>query len=207
MKTSIKKGRHIQAIVLIALLVAVSSFTIILEVQKLVVESNHSTVQFSVPISNGITRITGKFTDYTIDIDYVDKDFTKSTISTTIKVESINTGIAGRDDHLRTKDFFDVETYPHITFTSDRIEKQGEGYVAYGDFTMHGITKKIEFPFTVTGVDGENTIGIQSRLTINRMEYGVGSDFQHSSMDNFLGEDIGVEIDFWTKKKKEKKKE
>jgi polyisoprenoid-binding protein YceI len=67
---------------------------------------------------------------------------------------------------------------------------------------MHGVKKTIEFPLKITGKDGENTIGFSSRLTLNRVDYGVGSDFKHTSMDNFLSKDIHVEIDFWTKKKK-----
>ncbi len=175
------------------------------EVKHLIVEPNHSTIQFSVPISNGITRVTGKFTDYTIDLNLVDNDLTKSSLSAVIKVESINTGIAGRDDHLRTADFFDVENYPEITFISNRIEKMEDDYIIYGDFAMHGVTKAINFPLKITGQEGENTYGFSSRLTINRIEYGVGANFKHTSMKNFLGEDIQVEIDFWTKKKKDKK--
>lgn len=177
------------------------------ETKQLTVEANHSTVQFIVPIANGITRVTGKFTDYTIDLNLVDNDLTKSTISTTIQVKSINTGIEGRDDHLRTADFFDAEKYPEITFNSERIEKVDDHYVVHGKFTMHGIAKDISFPLISTGSSGENTLGFSSRLTLNRMDYGVGADFKHSSMENFLAEEILVEIDFWTKKKKVKKDE
>lgn len=172
------------------------------DTRPLTVESNHSTIQFVVPISNGITRITGKFNDYTIDIDYNDSNFTKSKISTTIKAESIDTGIDARDDHLRTSDFFDVEQFPEITFISEVITKKGESFLVKGLFTMHGVTKTIEFPLIITGKDGENTIGFSTRLTLNRIDYGVGADFKHSSMENFLSEDIHIEIDFWTKKKK-----
>lgn len=172
------------------------------ETRPLAVESNHSTVQFIVPISNGITRVTGKFNEYTIDIDYNDEDFTQSTISATIKVESIDTGIDARDDHLRTADFFDVEQFPEITFISEEIIKKDDSFLIKGKFTMHGVSKTIEFPLIITGKEGENTIGFSSRLTLNRVDYGVGADFKHSSMENFLSEDIHVEIDFWTKKKK-----
>lgn len=172
------------------------------ETRPLTVESNHSTVQFIVPISNGITRVTGKFNEYTIDIDYNDEDFTQSTISATIKVESIDTGIDARDDHLRTADFFDVGQFPEITFISEEIIKKGNSFLVKGKFTMHGVSKTIEFPLIITGKEGENTIGFSSRLTLNRVDYGVGADFKHSSMENFLSEDIHVEIDFWTKKKK-----
>ncbi len=191
--------------VLVLIILATSGITTAQETRKLGVESNHSSILFSVPISNGITRITGTFTDYTIDIDLVDDNWAESSISATIQVASINTGIPGRDDHLRTADFFDVETYPEITFVSKRIEQLDEAsFIAYGDFTMHGVTNQIEFPFTITGAASENTYGVRSRLTLNRIDYGVGADFKHSSMPNFLGEEIGVEIDFWTKKKKQK---
>ena len=176
------------------------------ETKSLKVESNHSTVQFSVPISNGITRITGKFNDYAIDIEYVDNDFTKSSISMVIQVASIDTGIPGRDEHLITKDFFEVETYPEITFTSNSIRRLDDGsYMINGLFTMHGVTKTIDVPIKITGKDGEYTLGFSSRLTIKRSDYNVASDFAHTSMENFLGDDIGIEIDFWTKRNKSKK--
>jgi len=208
MKTSLRiKGIKELSLLLI---VSVSLFSFIqnpIELQKLTAETNHSSLLFSVPIANGITRITGKYNDYSIDLDYVDKDFTKSVLNATIKSASIDTGIDGRDEHLRSADFFDTETYPEITFQSSRIIKSDAGYTAVGDFTMHGITKELEIPFVITGVDGENTIGISARVSINRTEYGVGNDFKHTSIDNFISETIDVEIDFWTKRRKEPKKE
>ncbi len=178
-----------------------------IELQKLTAETNHSSLLFSVPIANGITRITGKYNTYTIDLDYVDKDFTKSLLSASIKAASIDTGIDGRDDHLRSSDFFDTETFPEITFQSSAIVKTEKGYKAIGDFTMHGVTREIEIPFIITGVDGENTIGISARMSIDRTDYGVGNDFKHSEIENFISNSIDVEIDFWTKRRKEPKKE
>lgn len=172
------------------------------EVRPLAVEPNHSTIQFAIPISNGITRVTGKFTDFSIDLDYVEEDLTKSKLSATIKAASINTGIPDRDDHLRTADFFDVEKHPEITFVSDSIVKVAKGYIAYGNFQMHGVTKAIELPLQLTGIDGKNTLGFSSRLSIKRSDYGLGVNFKHSSMENFLGDLIAVEIDFWTRKRK-----
>lgn len=208
MKTSLRiKGIKELSLLLI---VSVSLFSFIqnpIELQKLTAETNHSSLLFSVPIANGITRITGKYNDYSIDLDYVDKDFTKSVLNATIKSASIDTGIDGRDEHLRSADFFDTETYPEITFQSSRIIKSDAGYTAVGDFTMHGITKELEIPFVITGVDGENTIGISARVSIDRTEYGVGNDFKHTSIENFISETIDVEIDFWTKRRKEPKKE
>ncbi len=191
-----------KSILLVSVLCFMSFAPQIADLIKLAVESNHSTLQFSIPISNGITRVTGKFTDYSVDIDYLDNNLTKSNISVVIKAESINTGIPDRDNHLRTKDFFEVETYPEITFISDSITKNSDDFTVHGNFTMHGITKQLNFPIKMTGQDGKYTFGFTSRLTINRIDYGVGENFKHSAIENFLGENIDVEIDFWTKKRK-----
>jgi len=172
------------------------------ETRKLIAETNHSTVQFSVPISEGLTRITGKFNDFSIDVNLVDNDITKSRISAVIKVNSINTGMAGRDEDLKSKDFFDTQKFPEITFVSDRIEKKGNDFVAHGLFQMHGVEKMISLPFRITGQKGEDVIGFSSRYTLKRSEFGVGTEWKHTLDDKFIGDEIGVEIDFWTRRLK-----
>jgi polyisoprenoid-binding protein YceI len=172
---------------------------------KLVAETNHSTIQFSVPISNGLTRITGKFSEFTIDVELVDNDITKSRIIAAINVNSINTGIPSRDEDLKTADFFDATKFPKIKFTSDRIVKTAEGFLMTGQFEMHGVTKSMELPFTITGQSDNGVMGFTSRSSLKRSDFNVGTEFRHTSEDNFIGDEIGVEIDFWTKKPKEKR--
>lgn len=169
---------------------------------SLVAETNHSTVQFSVPISKGITRITGKFNTYTIALTIPDRDLTKGTIKAVIQVASINTGDPGRDEDLKTEDFFNAMKFPEIVFTSERIEKTPEGYLATGALELHGVTQKIQLPFTITEWRDEATIGFRSRTTLRRSDYGVGTTFKHTTDDQFIADEISVEIDFWTKKPK-----
>lgn len=170
------------------------------EPRKLVAETNHSTIQFSVPISMGITRITGKFNEFTIEVEMKGNDLTTAKITAIIKVISINTGIPARDEDLKTKDFFEAEKFPEITFVSDRIERQGDGFVAHGQCQMHGVTKAIALPFRITGKKTDDVIGFSCRYTVKRSDFGVGTTWKHTTDDNFIGDDIGVEIDFWTKK-------
>jgi len=118
-------------------------------VRQYPVDTNHSTVGFTVSIMGGLSKVNGKFTDFTVDITNDEKDITKSSVSVVIKAASINTGVTERDNHLRTADFFDVEKYPEITFHSTRIEKKGEQVSCIGTFTRHGVSKQIALPFTV----------------------------------------------------------
>ena len=159
----------------------------------------HSNIGFSVSLAGGLTRLTGKFNDWDITINYVDNDMAKSSVVATIKAASISTGEAGRDEHLATPDFFDAGKYPDITFTSDSIRANGNGYIAYGQFSCHGVSNKIQLLFTMVGKDEEGNPGFTARYTIRRSDYGLG---KNAETDNFISNNIAVEIDFLAKKPK-----
>lgn len=166
------------------------------------IDNGHSTVGFSVPILGGLSQVKGKFTDFTITLNNDEKDITKSSVSVVIKATSIDTGIEGRDRHLRNPDFFDVEKYPEITFKSERVEKKGKQFIAHGPLTMHGVTKQIALPFTVTGTfQNPNTkkisVGYSAKMVLNRRDFGIN----YSRQDNptFIGDNITVEIELVTR--------
>lgn len=105
-------------------------------------DPSHSTIGFSVHQYLGTT--VGRFSKFEGNID-VDRDHPeKSRVMARIDVRSINTGIAKRDDHLRSAEFFDVAKYPEITFKSHAVKRTGEnsGDIV-GDLAMHGVTKPI----------------------------------------------------------------
>lgn len=188
---------------ILLLFISITSATLYAQIIDLEVEPNHSTIGFRVSIS-GFTEITGKFTDYSLELAHHNEDFTQSKITADVKAASINTGIAERDQHLRTADFFDVEKFPNISFTTDSIQQVNfANFIAFGQFSMHGITRSIQLPITIIKKEG-NTIGIKIRTSINRLDYGVGESFAHDSMNDFLAKEIQIEIDFWTRKKKKK---
>lgn len=140
------------------------------------VDPGHSVIGFSIRHFE-ISFVRGRFKDFTSTIHYDASDVTKSTVEFTAKVESIDTGVAGRDNHLRQADFFDVAKFPEMTFKSTRVEKKGNGYVLHGDFTLKGVTKPISFPFTVTGAIKDNRgnvrFGVAAETKINRRDYGI----------------------------------
>ena len=187
---------------LIILVVAVGIAAQVSTGRQYPIDMNHSTVGFSVPIMGGLSKVSGKFTDFNINLTNDEKDITKSSVNVVIKTASVDTGIEGRDKHLRTADFFDVEKFPEITFQSSRIEKRGKQLIAHGTLTMHGVSKEIALPFTVTGVDEnadktKKNVGYSASITLNRRDYGI--NYTHKTVPNFIGDNITVEIDLITR--------
>ena len=137
----------------------------------------HSFIGFKIK-HMGLIDVPGYFRDFTGTVNYDAADPSKSTVQFTAKMTSVDTGVAGRDNHLRTKDFFEVETHPEMTFKSTSVTKKGKGWVLNGDLTMKGVTKPVSIPFDVTGFipAGERSgakIGITGEATINRRDFGV----------------------------------
>ncbi len=137
----------------------------------------HSFIGFRIR-HNGLIEVPGFFRDFTGAVTYDSKDVTKSSVEFTAKVTSVDTGVAGRDNHLRTKDFFEVETYPELKFRSTKVEKKGNGWMLTGDLTMKGVTKSVSFPFNLTGFlapteRAGSRMGITAETKINRRDYGI----------------------------------
>lgn len=136
----------------------------------------HSVIGFAVRHFE-ISLVRGRFKEFTGAINYDAADVTKSTVEFTAKVESVDTGVAGRDNHLRNADFFEVAKFPEMTFKSTKVEKKGNGYVLHGDFTLKGVTKPISFPFALTGAikdaRGNVRFGVAAETKINRRDYGI----------------------------------
>lgn len=137
----------------------------------------HSFIGFKVKHS-GLIEVPGFFRDFTGGVNFDAKDIAKSTVEFTAKATSVDTGVVARDNHLRTKDFFEVETHPDITFKSTKVEQKGKAWMLTGDFTMKGVTKSLTFPFQIAGwlpADERNggKMGITAETTINRRDFGV----------------------------------
>lgn len=186
--------------VLFAILLAVAPA--LSAVTKYDADAAHSHVGFSIPILGGLSHVGGKFTEFTATIIHDDADVTKSTVNVVIKTASIDTGIEGRDKHLRAPDFFDAEKFPEITFQSKHIEKKGKQLVAHGTFTMHGVSKEIALPFTINGVKkdektGKTTLGVSARTIIKKSEYGM--TWSRPDNPNFLGDDVEIRLDVVTR--------
>ena len=166
----------------------------------------HSFIGFKVK-HMGLIEVPGFFRDFVGTVNFDSKDITKSTVEFTAKATSVDTGVTGRDNHLRTKDFFEVEKFPDITFKSTKVTKKGKGYMLTGDFTMKGVTKSITFPFQISGwlpADERSggKMGITGETTINRRDYGVNYGTNLPSGIAAVSDDIKIVLQIEAGKKK-----
>ena len=161
-------------------------------------DRNHSTVGFSVPIMGGLSKVTGKFTDFQIRLSGDDADLSRGSVSATIQTASIDTGIADRDKDLHSAGFFDAAKYPEIRFESRSIRKAGDHWEAVGPLVMHGVTREIVLPFWVVGRfqgppdDEERLIGIKASVDLDRRDWGIR--WEHNALATFVADVVTVDI-------------
>jgi polyisoprenoid-binding protein YceI len=162
------------------------------------IDPAHSIIGFSIRHLE-INWVRGRFKDFNGTIRFNEAEPSKSSVEFVAKIESIDTGVAKRDDHLRTADFFDAAKYPEMTFKSTRVEAAGEGrYVLHGDLTLKGVTKPVSIPFTIAGAIkdpwGNTRFGVEGRTTIDRREFGItwGKPLENGGID--VGNEVTVEL-------------
>ena len=141
------------------------------------VDQAHSKIQFSVKHLL-ITNATGNFNEFSSSFKQGEEDFSGSEIEFTALAKSINTGIADRDAHLRSADFFDADNFPELKFVSSSFTKiDDENYILKGDFTIRNITKPIELMGELGGtvIDpwGNQRVGFELSGVIDRFDYDL----------------------------------
>jgi len=135
----------------------------------------HSEVSFVVRHMM-VSKVRGRFDKFEGTIVTGD-DPLSSTVTASVDLDSISTGQEQRDAHIRSADFFEVEKYPTMTFTSTAVKEGEEGLVLEGDLTLKGVTKAVAFNLEVNGVGpdayGGTRIGFSATTQINRKDFGV----------------------------------
>lgn len=134
----------------------------------LLISPDNSKVEF---VGAKVTRShPGGFTDFGGKLQLADP-VEESEIDITIQTESLFADDEKLTKHLKSPDFFHVEQFPTATFKSTEIKEEGDGHVITGDLTLHGVTKRISFPATVTVSDGD--VKAMSEFSINRKDFGI----------------------------------
>jgi polyisoprenoid-binding protein YceI len=124
-----------------------------------------------------VTTVRGAFKEFegTAHVDTANPAASK--VELTIKADSIDTGVADRDAHLRSADFFETESHPEITFTSTGVERDGDDWTITGDLTINGTTRSIAVEFESTGSArdpfGNVRIGFEGHAALSRKDWGL----------------------------------
>jgi polyisoprenoid-binding protein YceI len=146
--------------------------------EKYDIDSTHTQVIFSWN-HFGFSNPSASLEKFTGDFELDTKDLTKSSISVTLPLDGLHTGVPKLDEHLKSPDFFDAAKFPSITFKSTKIVKSGEnGLKITGDLTIHGVTKPVTLDAKINKI-GDNPMvkkasaGFDATTTIKRSEFGV----------------------------------
>ncbi|MGO9316842.1 MAG: YceI family protein [Terracidiphilus sp.] len=158
----------------------------------------HSEVDFSIR-HGGVSNVHGRIGGVTGTLVYNEADVTKSTVTVTIDVATINTGEPKRDAHLKSDTFFDVAKFPTATFTSSSVVKYGSKLTVNGNLTLHGVTLPVvldvEGPSTpVEAMDHKTHSGFSATTTISRTAFGIGTSFPAFLVGDEVKLTIEIEI-------------
>ncbi|MFE0675900.1 YceI family protein [Streptomyces sp. NPDC058867] len=141
------------------------------------IDAAHSTLGFTARHAM-VTNVKGKFLDFSGSLTLDGSDPSKSTASIDVKMDSIDTGSADRDGHLKSADFFKTDEHPVMTFRSTKAEALGgDDYRLTGDLTILGTTKPltIDLEFNGSAKDpfGNERVGFEGKAEILRSEWGL----------------------------------
>jgi polyisoprenoid-binding protein YceI len=141
------------------------------------VDDNHTVLGFKA--STLLFDVPGRFTRYKAVIQGDPASLEGAQVRIDIDAKSINTANGGRDEHLRTPDFFDVAKFPKITFLSKDVRREGDRLVVRGTLTMHGVSRDLDLPFVAAeGMNGAGarTWSYRATLPLDRLEFGIGAE-------------------------------
>ncbi|UCC85001.1 MAG: YceI family protein [Gemmatimonadota bacterium] len=167
------------------------------------VDAPHTEINFSV--RHFFTPVSGRFEDFEIDLAFDPESPERSSVEVRIAVPSINTSNEKRDNHLRSGDWFEAESYPYITFKSSSVtQTAADRLLARGELTIKDVTQEVELPITLLGVQDipeqmremlggvTQVASFQAETKLDRRDYGVGTG--NWAMTAVVGADVGVEI-------------
>ena len=163
------------------------------------IDPSHSLIEFAVRHLM-ITTVKGRFgaVEGAVLLDENDPAF--ASVDVTIDAASIDTREPQRDTHLRSADFFDVATFPHITFPAKRpVARRGQEFEVVGDLTLHGVTKEVTLAVVEEGRGkdpwGGERLGFSATTKIKRSEFGLTWNQALEAGGVLVGDEIKISLD------------
>ena len=161
------------------------------------VDASHSNVEFVV--RHMFTKMRGRFGEFTGTLE-LGEQLEDSKVEGSISAASIDTSNADRDAHLRSPDFFDVESFPVLTFRSTGVRPTGDGELRLdGELTIKGVTRPVvlDVEFTGWAADpfGGERAGFSARTEIDREDYGLTWNVALETGGVLVGRRIKIELE------------
>ena len=165
-------------------------------------DPTHSEIQFKVKHLM-ISTVTGNFHSFTSTVETDGDDFSTAQINFSAEIESISTGDAQRDGHLKSPEFFDAAQFPNLTFVSTSLSKVSEEHFRlHGNLTLHGHTQAVELGVELGGIAKDPWGNIKAGFTvsgkINRKDFGLNWNVALETGGILVGEEVKLhaEIQF-----------
>ena len=162
------------------------------------IDDAHTTVGFKV--RHLFSKVQGQFKKFEGTFSYDAADLSQWKTEAVIDAASIDTNVEKRDNHLRSKDFFETDVHPTLTFKSTGAhDLAGSTAKVDGLLTMHGVTKPVTLDVEILGegVDpwGNTRLGLTAKTTVNRKDFGLGWNQALESGQLLVGEEIEITLE------------
>ena len=162
------------------------------------IDPTHTTIGFSVRHAM-IAKVRGRFTDFAGSFTLDGENPANSSAQLTVLLTSVDTQNDDRDNHLRSAEFFDVESFPEMTFISTGVEAKGNDFVVTGQLSVHGVTKSVPVKFELVGISqdpwGNTRIGFEGEAEINRRDFGLEWNVALDTGGVLVSENIKINLD------------
>lgn len=157
----------------------------------------HSEVNFKVKHMM-VSTVTGTFNSYDVKVTTDGEDFTTAQVEFSADINSISTRNEDRDNHLKSDDFFNANEFPHMTFKSKEMIKDGEDFKLVGDLTIRDVTKEVTLDVEFNGVAvdpyGQTKAGFEINGNINRKEFGLRWDAVTEAGSIVVSDKVKIDI-------------
>ncbi len=163
------------------------------------IDKDHTTVGFTIR-HLVISKVKGTFDKFNGSFEFDPKNSASWNANTTIEAASINTAVTKRDEHLRSPDFFDVQKFPTISFTTGKVKSSnGKTAKVEGTLTMHGVTKPVVLDVEIGGTTkdpwGNSRAAFSAKTKINRKDFGLNWNKALETGGLLVGEEVEINIE------------
>ena len=162
------------------------------------IDASHSEVGFSVR-HLGISKTRGRFGTFTGTLQVDAENPANSSVEVEIDAASIDTKDAGRDEHLRSADFFDAEQFPTLSFRSTAVRGTGSDWTVEGELTIRGVTRPVVLETELVGLQkdpwGNDRVGFAATTEVNREDFGLTWNAALETGGFLVGKNVKIDLE------------